>query len=119
MSLPELRQISDLDLTDKDLAEVIQAIHADGAVSLHETSDAVEHTTQAAQHTAPPCLICQQTMEVSCKDCVLCHHQDQEGLKAHSPDLQAVANWLQWQRQFLDWMMHHHPDTVRNNSQAV
>lgn len=120
MTLHELREISDIELTDKDLAEVIQAIHAGGAEA--EPSYAAEPSldqaalSPAAQQKPSDCLLCQHTVIVPCKDCTICQSSGSTAQNTHLP---AVAEWLHWQRQLLNWLVQYHPDTVRCNSEAA
>ena len=117
MSLEELRAISDIDMSDKDLAEVIQAIHAGGAQSDPASdrssaatagaySPAQQATTSCAQDDAQLCAWCQQTSEVPYDQCVLCKET------VSSEILQVIADWLRWQRCLCDWLSQQHPDMV-------
>ena len=117
MSLEELRAISDIDMSDKDLAEVIQAIHAGGAqsdsaadINSATTAGAYSSAQQAtdawAQDNAHDCALCQHISEAPCTQCVLCTNT------ASNETLQAIADWLKWQHCFCDWISQQHPDMV-------
>lgn len=112
MTLEELRAISDIDMTDRDLAEVIQAIHAGGAqledgCNLNSNSAEDPLLSNAwPQTSAQPCGLCAQTLEVPCSQCVLCQ------ASVSNQTLQSIAAWLSWQQQYCSWM-------VQNQAQCV
>lgn len=116
MSLTELRAISDIDMSDKDLAEVIQAIHAGGAQP--DTTDdydsiiaeeAPSAATACIQPSTQLCAWCQQASEVSCSECVLCQ------TPVSNKTLQSIADWLDWQRRFGVWVAQHQPHLLASN----
>lgn len=110
--MDELRAISDLDMTDKDLAEVIQAIHAGGAQPelLDELSSNTAQDSQSApqqpastpEYSPHRCTMCEQTSLVPCSECVLCQGP------VSTETLQAIAEWLKWQHKYCKWVHQQH-----------
>ena len=120
MSMDELRAISDLDLTDKDLAEVIQAIHAGGAQSelmdelgsntAEDSQSPPQQPASTPEYSPQRCTMCKQTSLVPCSECVLCQGP------VSTETLQAIAEWLKWQHKYCEWMHQQHQHVIGNRT---
>lgn len=90
MSLDQLRQLSDLQLSDRELADVIQAIHTGGA-------DSTEGHTASKAHLASDkqqCVICQQVQQVDPEQCLAC--QGGGTIQQVEDQIQHFTTWVRW-----------------------
>ena len=88
----QLRQLSDLQLSERELADVIEAIHTGGAEDEPE-QDNTSTESAAEEH----CVLCQATERTSRSNCVICQGGgDAEQVREQ---LRRFADWLSWFKQ--------------------
>ena len=94
MSLDQLRQLSDLQLSDRELADVIQAIHTGGADSAESHTAFKAHFTSDKQQ----CVVCQQVQQVDPEQCLAC----QGGGTIHQVEdqIQHFNTWVRWYQDY-------------------
>ena len=93
MSLEQLRLVSDLQLSDRELADVIQAIHTGGNDGVDvETEDAAQPDLRQE------CLMCQQAGQVGSEQCLACCGG---GTPEEVHDL--LLQWAEWYKQYQKW----------------
>ena len=93
MSLDQLRQLSDLQLSERELADVIQAIHTGGAGDQMNVPPSPDSQTQ--------CSLCQQAQQVDQVHCLACRG-------GGTPDdvtvqIEQFQSWLDWFRRYQLW----------------
>lgn len=97
MSLDQLRELSDLQLSERELADVIEAIHTGGA-------EIAEDETESPLQPALPqhqCLLCQPAQQAKPAQCLVC----QGGISVEDVKLQIqqLQSWLDWYRKYQLW----------------
>ncbi len=94
MSLDQLRELSDLQLSERELADVIQAIHAGGAGNAElETGPLLQLDLPEQQ-----CLLCQQAQPAQCLVC-----QGGSSVEDIKSQIQQLQSWLDWNRIYQLW----------------
>ena len=100
MPLDQLRELSDLQLSERELADVIAAIHTGGAhvedmtAALHGCED------ETAQ-----CVLCQQEEHLTSTHCLAC--KGSADVSDIASQIQLLAEWAEWYRQYKVWATSH------------
>ena len=97
MSLDQLRHLSDLQLSERELADVIEAIHIGGA--RNECDNRNETSLQPADEQQ--CALCQTVEGVDREHCLICRGGG-NSLEVQD-QLQYFAQWLEWYSQYKQW----------------
>ncbi len=97
MSLDQLRQLSDLQLSERELADVIQAIHTGGSQRPEEGPDSDPHFASEQD----PCLLCQQVQQFGPEHCLAC--QGSGSPEQTVIQMQHFASWVEWYQQYKLW----------------
>ena len=97
MPLDQLRELSDLQLSERELADVIAAIHCGGAQVTESQADGWVYNDSEAYL----CPLCQLDEQLSAAQCFAC----QEGTSSESVQQQGqlIAQWVSWYRQYRLW----------------
>ena len=97
MSLDQLRELSDLQLSERELADVIQAIHTGGAgVAEDETEPLLQPDLPQRQ-----CLLCQPAQQAQPAQCFVC--QGGSSVEEVKLQIQQLQSWLDWYRMYQLW----------------
>ena len=94
MPLERLRELSDLQLSERELADVIAAIHGGGAQSVDDQADRIDYIDAEVYQ----CPLCQQDGQVQCFAC-------DEGSSTHDAQKQAhiLDQWVSWYKEYKMW----------------
>ena len=97
MPLQQLREICDLQLSERELADVIAAIHSGGAQNIDDQADCT-YTNDAEVYQCP---LCQQVGQVVSAQCLACT----EGSSKFDAQKQAhvLDQWVSWYKQYKAW----------------
>lgn len=97
MPLEQLRELSDLQLSERELADVIAAIHGGGAQSIDHQGDYVINNDAEAFY----CPLCPQDGLLVPTGCFACI----EGASTHDLQKQAhlLDQWVNWYKQYKNW----------------
>lgn len=97
MPLAQLRELSDLQLSERELADVIAAIHSGGAQNIDDQADCVEYKDAEVYQ----CPLCQQDGQVLSAGCLACN----EGSFTHNAQKMAhvVDQWVGWYKEYKAW----------------
>ena len=97
MPLDQLRELSDLQLSERELADVIEAIHNGGA---GVDGDAADFGGQS-ELEADRCLLCKQDEQPTSTLCLACKGSStQEDVKLQ---IRLFAQWAEWYKQYKFW----------------
>ena len=97
MPLAQLRELSDLQLSERELADVIAAIHSGGAQNIDDQADYVECSdTEVYQ-----CPLCQQAGQGLSARCLACD----EGSSTNNAQKMAhvLDQWVSWYKEHKAW----------------
>lgn len=97
MPLAQLRELSDLQLSERELADVIAAIHSGGA-QIPEIEAASSGRNDAEAHQCPLCRQDQQFSSAQCFACQACTPTDSIQKQGH-----LIAQWVSWYRHYKVW----------------
>ena len=98
MSLDQLRELSDLQLSERELADVIEAIHNGGA------EQGPADITAETQSEPVDCLLCKHMLyneHNASAQCVMCNNS----VVKHDvqSQLQTLVRWTEWYQQYMQW----------------
>jgi len=97
MSLDQLRELSDLQLSERELADVIQAIHTGGAGNVDNEAEPLLQP-DLPQHQ---CLLCQPAQQAQPAQCLVC--QGGSSVEEVKLQIQQLQSWLDWYRIYQLW----------------
>ncbi len=97
MSLHQLRELSDLQLSERELADVIQAIHTGGAGNVDNEAEPLLQP-DLPQHQ---CLLCQPAQQAQPAQCLVC--QGGSSVEEVKLQIQQLQSWLDWYRIYQLW----------------
>jgi len=100
MSLEQLRELSDLQLSERELADVIQAIHTGGAENAEREAGPLLQPDLPEQQ----CLLCQATQQAQPAQCLVC--QGGSSVEDVKLQIQQLQSWLDWYRMYRLWASH-------------
>lgn len=103
MSQDQLRQLSDLQLSERELADVIEAIHTGNTDADVQHGDS--SNSNAGPHPEQQCVLCQAVEPVSREDCMIC--QGGGSSAQVQQQLQRFADWVLWYKQNQHWASQH------------
>ena len=98
MPLGQLRELSDLQLSERELADVIAAIHGGGAQDMDDKAYCVDYNV-AEDYKCP---LCQQDGQVLSARCLACKN----GSSTRDAQEQAhlLDQWVKWYKQYKVWV---------------
>ena len=97
MPLDQLRELSDLQLSERELADVIEAIHNGGGGFDEDAGE----TSGQSDLEADRCLLCKQDEQLTSPPCLACQGcGTQEDVKSQT---RVFAQWAEWYRQYKLW----------------
>lgn len=97
MPLAQLRELSDLQLSERELADVIAAIHSGGAQTFDSQTETSVHTTAEVYQ----CPLCRQDEHCSSAQCFVCQSDTQTDSAQKQGQL--IAHWVSWYNQYKVW----------------
>lgn len=97
MPLAQLRELSDLQLSERELADVIAAIHSGGAQVLESQTETSVHTNAEVYQ----CPLCRQDEHFSSAQCFVCHSDTPTDTVEKQGQL--IAQWVSWYKQYKVW----------------
>ena len=96
MPLAQLRELSDLQLSERELADVIAAIHSGGPQILENQTTHVHPDAEVHQ-----CPLCQPDEHFSSAQCFVC--DSDAPTDSVQKQGQLIAQWVSWYREYKVW----------------
>lgn len=97
MPLEQLRELSDLQLSERELADVIAAIHGGGAQSMDDKLNCIDYNDAEAYQ----CPLCQQDGQVVSARCLAC--KDGSSTRDVQQQAHLLDQWVNWYKQYKVW----------------